>query len=51
MSCGSKEKLNLEDHPPSNVILGLKGKLSKNIDLRGSREVRFSRLLAYCSNH
>ena len=34
-SCGLKEKLSLEDHPVSNVILGEKGKLSKTIDLKG----------------
>lgn len=34
MICGSKEKLNLEDHPVSNVILGENGKLSKTTDLK-----------------
>lgn len=35
MSCGFKEKLNLEDHLVSNVILGEKGKHSKTTDLKG----------------
>lgn len=35
MIWGSKEKLNLEDQPVGNDILGKKGKLSKATDLKG----------------